>query len=206
MTMHLIQVLATTQARSLLALLVLGVAVCGADQSTQAGDSKMTTQTQATRDGSHDFDFLFGKWTMHNRRLAKRLAGSNEWIEFESTNECHPLPGGLGNEDIYRTAYWPNFVGMTFRFYKPTTRQWALWWIDNKNSFGVLQPPPLVGSFDGNVGVFEGKDEFEGKPIIARFTWTRIDADHLRWEQAFSPDAGKTWETNWTMEFSRSAG
>ena len=27
-----------------------------------------------------------------------------------------------------------------------------------------------------------------------------------RWEQAFSRDAGITWETNWTMEFRRHAG
>jgi hypothetical protein len=27
--------------------------------------------------------------------------------------------------------------------------------------------------------------------------------DACRWEQAYSADGGKTWETNWTMEFSR---
>jgi hypothetical protein len=205
MTMHFSQLLATSQARSLLVRLAIAAAVCGADQTTLAGDSKVTTQAQAAHDGSRDFDFLYGKWSIHNRRLATRLAGSHEWIEFESTNECHPLPGGLGNEDIYRTTYWPNFVGMTYRFYNPVTRQWALWWIDNRNNLGLLQPP-VVGSFNGNIGVFEGPDEFEGKPIVVRFTWTLIDADHLRWEQAFSPDAGKSWETNWTMEVARSAG
>jgi hypothetical protein len=25
----------------------------------------------------------------------------------------------------------------------------------------------------------------------------------LHWDQAFSADAGDTWETNWTMEFRR---
>src|SRR6185437_12570994 len=27
--------------------------------------------------------------------------------------------------------------------------------------------------------------------------------DHAHWEQAFSGDGGKTWETNWTTEFER---
>jgi hypothetical protein len=27
--------------------------------------------------------------------------------------------------------------------------------------------------------------------------------DACHWEQAFSGDGGKTWETNWTMTFTR---
>ena len=42
------------------------------------------------RDGSHDFDFLFGSWTVLNRRLVERLKGSTEWEEFPST--CHARP------------------------------------------------------------------------------------------------------------------
>ncbi|HEY1992193.1 MAG TPA: hypothetical protein VGH71_06990, partial [Gammaproteobacteria bacterium] len=34
-------------------------------------------QVTASRDGSHDFDFLYGKWKMPNHRLLKRLAGSH---------------------------------------------------------------------------------------------------------------------------------
>jgi hypothetical protein len=29
--------------------------------------------------------------------------------------------------------------------------------------------------------------------------------DSCRWEQAYSADGGKTWETNWIMEFTRQA-
>ena len=51
-----------------------------------------TDQTVATRDGSHDFDFLYGKWKMPNHRLLKRLADSHEWEDFMSYDECRPLP------------------------------------------------------------------------------------------------------------------
>jgi hypothetical protein len=162
-------------------------------------------QSTATRDGSHDFDFLYGKWKMPNHRLLKRLANSHEWEDFMSYDECRPLPGGIGDEDFFKTDHWKDFVGMTTRTYDPKTGLWRIYWVDNRFSGGVIEPP-VVGKFVGNVGIFEGPDTFNGKPIIVRFTWTvhpkgdNIAAD---WAQAFSADGGKTWETNWTNQIIR---
>jgi hypothetical protein len=38
-----------------------------------------------------------------------------------------------------------------------------------------------------------------------RFTWVGITATAAHWKQAFSGDGGKTWETNWTADFSKIA-
>ena len=46
-------------------------------------------------------------------------------------------------------------------------------------------------------------EPFEGKAIFSRFIWSVDSPDSCRWEQAFSADGGKTWETNWTMKFTR---
>jgi len=43
----------------------------------------------------------------------------------------------------------------------------------------------------------------DGQPLHVRFTWDEITVDTARWQQAFSFDGGKTWETNWVMEFTR---
>jgi hypothetical protein len=184
--------------------LLLLVAVAAASPSLAAppqpqGPSK-TAPAFDPKDGRHDFDFLFGKWKMHNRRLAARLAGSTEWLEFESTNDCHPNLSGIANEDTYCTDYWEGFCGMSFRFFDPVQKSWAIYWADNRT--GVLQPP-VVGAFHGDRGVFEGPDVFAGKPIVVRYIWSRVTTPNPRWEQAFSPDGGKTWETNWIMDFTR---
>jgi len=156
----------------------------------------------AVRDGSHDFDFIYGKFRMPNHRLVKRLAGSHEWTDFISCTEGTPLAGGIGDMDAFRTNYWKDFVGITIRTYDPETGLWRLYWFDNRFSHGVIQPP-VVGKFNGNVGIFQGPDTFNGKPIIVRFTWTvnpKGSEAVAKWEQAFSPDNGKTWETNWKNE------
>ena len=157
------------------------------------------------RDPLHDFDFLHGKWRAYNKRLVKRLADSHEWAEFEANIDCRPLPGGLGNEDVYRTDFWSNFVGLSLRIFNPSTRKWSISWVDNHNAPGVWQPAQVV-AFSKDVGIFDAADNFNGKPIVVRFIWEKLDKDHARWEQAFSPDNGKTWETNWTMDLTRAAG
>ena len=152
-----------------------------------------------TRDGAKDFDFWMGSWKVHNRYLRERLKGSSEWVEFSATSVARPLLDGLGNEDEFRTDHDGGFIGMSFRFYDPEKDQWAIYWADTRRP-GLLDAP-VFGSFSGDVGIFEGDDTFEGRPIRMRFIWSGITTPTPRWEQAFSEDGGETWETNWIMEF-----
>ena len=150
---------------------------------------------------ARDFDFWMGRWDVHNRYLRTRLAGSDDWDEFASTSVARPLLDGIGNEDEFRTDYDGGFIGMSFRFYDPELDRWAIYWADTRRP-GVLDPQ-VFGSFDGDVGVFQGAAAFEGRPIVMRFTWSEITTPTPRWEQGFSDDDGRTWETNWIMEFTR---
>jgi hypothetical protein len=197
---------------------IISALVPGLDTaSSTAAQGSTSTQSAAVRDGSHDFEFLYAKWRMPNHRLKKRLAGSQDWDDFISCDEGGPLPGGIGNIDYFKASYWKDFLGVTVRTYDPKTALWRIYWVDNRFSEGVIQPP-VIGKFDGNVGTFEGPDTYNGTPIIARFIWTvnpkgwKPDAKWeqalnpkglpivAKWEQAFSTDNGKTWETNWYNE------
>jgi hypothetical protein len=183
---------------TLLAAIVMATSAHAAQDHTQPAPARV-------RDGSHDFDFLYGKWRMPNHRLVKRLVGSHQWDDFVTCDEGKPLPGGIGDMDIMRANYWPDFVGVTVRTYDAQTGLWRLYWVDNQFSHGVMDPP-VVGKFNGNVGVFKGDATFNGKPIIMRFIWTlspKGSQTVAKWEQAFSADGGKTWETNWRNELIR---
>jgi hypothetical protein len=63
----------------------------------------------------------------------------------------------------------------------------------------------MIGRFENGVGIFFADETFRGQPIKVRFLWSRITPTSARWEQAFSPDGGKSWETNWEMDFTREA-
>jgi hypothetical protein len=76
---------------------------------------------------------------------------------------------GLGDIDYWKASYWKDFVGVTVRTYDSKTGLWRINWVDNTFSGGIIQPP-VVGKFDGNVGIFEGPDTFRGIPIIVRYT------------------------------------
>jgi hypothetical protein len=147
----------------------------------------------------NDFDFLVGKWKMYHRRLNKRLENCKEWTEFESTDSNYKILSGTADMDVYSTTQMPGlegklFEGVTLRLFDPKTKLWSLYWV--ASNVGVLDPP-VVGSFENNVGHFFTKDTYNGKNIIVVFRWDVRDKDHPVWSQAFSPDNGKTWEWNW---------
>jgi hypothetical protein len=79
---------------------------CRASTSAAAPEDSNTVQPAAVRDGSHDFDFIYGKWRMPNHHLKERLAKSDEWGDFISCDEGGPLPGGIGDIDYWKANFW----------------------------------------------------------------------------------------------------
>lgn len=73
----------------------------------------------------------------------------------------------------------------------------------------AIPSAPLIrrswGRFDNGVGTFYSDGTLEGKAIRTQFVWSHITPTSARWEQAYSSDGGKTWETNWVMEFRRAS-
>ena len=150
-------------------------------------------------DGRGDFDFLIGDWQVKHRRLKRRLAGCDEWDEIAGTARNRSLLGGLCNVEEHRIDA-PGISGVAMRTFDVSRQLWSIYWVGSDGLLGA----PIHGGFEGDVGSFEGEDEHDGRPIKARFRWTRDGADRARWEQAFSADGGVSWEVNWTMDFVRS--
>jgi hypothetical protein len=153
----------------------------------------------ATILGMNDFDFLIGSWNVVNRQLTTLFANSDEWDVYPGTATCQTIfdGGGTVDEIIFPTK---GSRGFTLRLFDTATKQWSIYWANDRT--GVLFPP-VIGTFTGGRGDFYGDDTHDGKPIRAHFVWSDITPTSARWEQEFSADDGRTWESNWIMEFTR---
>ena len=152
-----------------------------------------------------DFDFVIGDWVVSHRKLKERLAGCTEWVAFDGTSSTRHVLGGFGNiEDNQLLLPEGVYRAVALRSYNTETRRWSIWWLDGR--FPGALDTPVVGEFADGVGTFFAEDQLNGRPIRIRFTWSVPAPDQPRWEQAFSADDGVSWETNWTMQFTRRGG
>lgn len=159
----------------------------------------MTDDNYASPPG--DFDFIIGSWRVHHRRLVDRLSGCTEWAEFAGASTTRKTLGGFGNlEDNWLDLPGGAYRAVALRSFDAATGKWAIWWLDAR--FPHQLDPPVVGAFADGIGTFYADDTLSGRPIKIRFVWS-ADPERPRWEQAFSPDGGASWEPNWIMEFSR---
>jgi hypothetical protein len=156
----------------------------------------------ALRDGSHDFDFEFGSWKAHVARRLRPLTGSSEWVELDGVSIVRPVWDGkanLGELDVRGPA--GAIQGLSLRLYNPATHEWKISWANSRD--GALTPA-MVGAFDGRGGgEFYNADTLGDRQILARFIFSGTLGKRFRIEQAFSADAGRTWEVNWIADFTR---
>ena len=149
-----------------------------------------------------EFDFLAGRWTIKNRRLRTRWAGSEDWELFDGEATCWTVLGGLGSiEELSIPPGQPRGLGI--RLLDTERGQWSDHWVGRGG--GVIAPTPMWGGFDDSgAGTFIATDDRDGDIAIwSRGVWDRITPTSCRWHQAFSRDEGRTWEHNWFMDWTR---
>jgi hypothetical protein len=147
------------------------------------------------RDGSHDFDFEIGTWKTHLKRLLHPLTGSGEWAEYDGITTVRKVWDGRANlVELVADGPAGHFEGLNLRLYNPQSRQWSLNFASSRG--GTLATPTIGGFVDG-VGTFYDQEDFDGRAVFVRFVITPLDADTIRFEQAFSADGGTSWEVNW---------
>jgi hypothetical protein len=147
-----------------------------------------------------DFDFLVGEWRVHHHRFQP---DRNKWIDFDGICSNHKIMNGSANIEEHKLNS-PNgaYHAIGLRSYNSKTQEWAIWWLDGRYPSGPIDPP-VTGKFEDGVGKFYSDYMDKEKSMKVRFLWSKITKNSAQWEQATSADNGKTWDTNWIMEFQR---
>jgi hypothetical protein len=159
---------------------------------------------QAQTDPAHDFDFEFGTWHTHLRRLTKPLTNSTTWVEYDGTTKVTPVWDGRANlVELDVTGPSGHITALSLRLYNPSTNQWSLNFSNIRS--GTMSTTPTIGTFKDGIGTFTDTEDFDGRPIQVRFVITPISHEEIKFEQSFSSDGGKTWELNWLATDTRSA-
>ena len=163
-----------------------------------------TTATATTLDGHKGFDFLIGTWSTHYKRLRHPLSKNHYWYECAGTSVVRPFWNDSANIETGDIRCPQQYISsLTLRLYDDASHQWSLYWGTKKVG---LASGAQVGHFDATgVGDFLAKDTFAGKPVIVRYRWKVLAGDRPHFEQAFSADDGRTWETNWISDYTRAS-
>ena len=154
------------------------------------------------RDGSRDFDWEHGDWTVRIERLTNPLSDDADvWATYEGTSTLRPMWDGTANiGELNVSGAAGTIRGMSLRTYNPQTGEWRIHWANAAD--GILGPA-MIGGFENGVGHFYNQETLRGRAIFVRFIMDEITATSWRLRQAFSDDGGTTWETNWVATFQR---
>ena len=152
-------------------------------------------QTPTQRDGQHDFDFEIGSWKTQLRRRLHPLTGSTTWVEYQGTTVVRKIWNGRANLVELEVDGPPGHIeGLSLRLYNPESHQWSL---NYSNSASGTMSQPVIGEFKNGRGEFFGQDFLNGRAILVRYIISDITPNSCHFEQSFSDDGGKTWESNW---------
>ena len=110
----------------------------------------------AERSGHRDFDFEFGAWQVHIKRLQHPLTSSSGWLEYEGISVVGPVWDGRANLGQLTVGGPAGHIeGLSLRLFNPESNQWNIFWANSKD--GVLGQA-MIGEFKNGQGEFYNQE------------------------------------------------
>ena len=154
--------------------------------------------------GRRDFDFNFGVWKTHIKRVVDPFSGSGESFEMNGTVTVRKVWGGRAQlEEIAADGPKGHWEGLTLFLYNPSAHQWSQGFADARQ--GTMESSPLIGEFKNGRGEFFAGDTFKGRTILVRGTWSDIKPNSHHFQEDYSADGGATWAPVFIADLTRLA-
>lgn len=94
-----------------------------------------------------------------------------------------------------------DFSGKSYNTFNAAKQKWQQYWVDNKG--GVVEY--FNGHFENNQMVLQTANikQADGSYKIMQMTFTKLSNDKVRQHGESSTDEGKTWKTDFDLEYRR---
>jgi len=179
----------------------LGIALSALALSSATAQEGAGAAVPTVRDGQHDFDFNFGVWTTHIRRLKQPFTGSTDYVEMHGTVTVRKVWNGRAQlEEIEVDGPTGHWQGLTLFLYDPKAHQWSQTFIDS--AAGTFSGG-LIGEFKEGRGELYAQETLAGRSVLIRGVWSDIKPDSHHFEEAYSDDGGKMWVSYFIADLTR---
>jgi len=139
------------------------------------------------------FDFWIGEWEAFATN-GNKAGDSKISLILDSCIILEEWTSSTVNKGI-------RYAGKSYNTYNAATKKWQQYWVDNAG--GVTEY--FNGHYENKKMIVETADlkQPDGKTKIMRMTFHDLGPDKVRQHGESSTDGGKTWKTDFDLEYRR---
>ncbi len=147
-------------------------------------------------DPSKQLDFWVGEWQLTGRM--RNAPGKEEYTETKAKNVIARVQGGKVVQETFESD---GFTGSSWSVYDVRKKKWFQTWVDNSGAYLTFEGEATKEGFmfvQNNIPA-----EVSAKGTRMRMVFSKITADGFHWDWQSSGDSGKSWETQWELDYKR---
>lgn len=139
------------------------------------------------------FDFWLGEWEAFATN-GKKAGDSKISLILDSCIILEEWTGTSVNNGVH-------YAGKSYNTYNAAKQKWQQYWVDNTG--GVTEY--FNGHYEDNKMIVETGNEkqADGSYKIQKMTFYNLEQDKIRQHGESSTDEGKTWKTDFDLEYRR---
>jgi hypothetical protein len=139
---------------------------------------------------SKQLDFWVGDW---------ELATVGQNAPGKSRNRITKILDGCAILEEFDGAQGSKLVGRSVSTYDRASAKWKQTWVDNTASYLDFEG----GLVEGDMSFWREAMQKDGRKQRQRMVWKDVKADSLKWLWQKSDDDGRTWSTQWEIDYRR---
>jgi len=142
--------------------------------------------------GPDGLDFWVGTWDCVGR---SKIPGKDGWSETKCANRIEKI---LGDKVIHENFENAGYAGQSWSVYNVQTKQWHQTWVDSQGAY-----IDLFGGLEKDKMILRTVVNPKKPKAFNRMVFSDITKNSFNWRWEGTKDGGKTWTTQWILDYKR---